>query len=114
MLSSSAPLRSLASRAWPVFVAVALSLFLGVGSPVEAYTQPESRYVNFCCQSGGPVTDSSSASGALRFSPCFETQDVASGRQCRVDQTYYYPVAVRTDRTFSFNNVDGELTVYPR
>jgi len=114
MMPSFARLRSLASRAWPVLAAASLAIALGGRSAAQADVQSETKYVNFCCQTGGPVLDSPPLSGSLRFAPCFETRDVPSGRQCRHDQTYYYPVAIRTDRTFSFNNVDGELTIYPR
>jgi hypothetical protein len=114
MSTSLLPLRSLAFRAWPALAAATIALAVGGRSSAQADLPSEPRYVNFCCQAGGPVADNPSLSGSLRFAPCFETRDVPSGRQCRHDQTYYYPLAIRTDRTFSFNNVDGELTIYPR
>ncbi len=91
---------------------LALSI-LGQHARVEASAPGEpSRYVTFCCQPAEAAP--AEANDALRFAPCYEAPDSKFGRQCRSESLYFYPVAIRTDRTFSFDNTTRELVVYRR
>ncbi|MDZ4696022.1 MAG: hypothetical protein SGI86_12815 [Deltaproteobacteria bacterium] len=65
-------------------------------------------YASFCCQAG-PSPGGPGVTAV--FSPCYETDDSSGGRNCLRDSFYYYPIAVRTDRNFAFNNETGELSV---
>lgn len=98
------------SRCWP-FVLVAVAF--GAHPSAEADAPPDPpRYVTFCCQPSATADPAVSSQMPLRFGPCFEASDTRHGRMCRSDSVYYYPVAVRTDRTFSFDNSTRELTIF--
>lgn len=121
MVSVFTKASSICRRAWPGLPLVLLGFALAGRSVAEAdastgmrgYELFEGRYASFCCQSGGPAPGTSAA-GTLRFAPCFETRDTADARRCRQQQLYFYPVAVRTDRTFTFDNESLELVIFPR
>ncbi len=92
---------------------LATGLLLAKTSTAEADVAGESgRYVVFCCQPATPLQGD--GSGSLRFGPCYETADTRWGRQCRQENLYYYPLAVRTDRTFTFDSATRELILFPR
>lgn len=103
------------AAAWPVAV---FALALNTWPRAQADGVAENpRFVTFCCQGKSalpPEDDGMSWGRVLRFGTCFEASDTRFGRQCRSESMFYYPVAVRTDRTFSFDNVTRELTLYDR
>ena len=103
---------------WPLVIVVLVALFTKEWPRVEADVAVDAtRYVTFCCQSKtaqGQQEDEMSWGRVLRFAPCFEAPDSRFGRQCRSESLFYYPIAVRTDRTFSFDNVTRELVLYDR
>ncbi len=63
-------------------------------------------YVTFCCQAG-PHAGEPGVTAV--FGPCFESSDNKGARECRREPVYFYPMAVRTDGAFAFNNETGEL-----
>ena len=103
------------SRNWPL-LALLVVLVLWRDPPAEADGDlAEPRYVTFCCQAQLVMPDGATGPAeGLHFAPCFEAPDTRFGRQCRTESLHYYPVAVRTDRTFSFDNDRRELIVYRR
>jgi hypothetical protein len=92
-----------------IIVSILVGSALGGGSRVDA-DAPRGRtaYASFCCQSG---PNPGGAGVTATFTMCYETEDSARGRNCPRDAFYYYPISVRTDRNFAFNNESGDLTI---
>lgn len=91
---------------------IVMGLLLARPQAAEADIPPDmGRYIAFCCQAAAPP-DAAVGGRNLRFGPCYETTDTRWGRQCRQESMYYYPLAVRTDRTFTFDTTTRELILY--